>query len=374
MDLTLTDEQRDLRAVMREFVAAQPAGDLARQALDGQARYDPATWRELVRIGVLDPVLPEGLGGDGGGLRELAVVAAELGRALLCVPFLPVAGLAAGVLIAAAERDQGGPAEEMLRRVVADGVAVTVAWLPRDGRWEEPLTFACRARRDGGESWVVTGEAMFVPFGTEAELVLAPVATPDGPAVLAVEGEAPGLVREPMPTVDATRPQARMTFADVAATTVVGADATAILEAALDRAGVLLAAEQLGTAERAMEMAVGYARLREQFGRLIGSFQAVKHLCADMLVGVESLRSAVRAAAWAIDAAAPDRAVLASLAQAVASQVAAEVTDAALHVHGGIGFTWEHDAHLYLRRALGDAVLLGNADYHRVRLADRAGL
>jgi alkylation response protein AidB-like acyl-CoA dehydrogenase len=123
-----------------------------------------------------------------------------------------------------------------------------------------------------------------------------------------------------------------------------------------------------------MEAAVGYARQRVQFGRPIGSFQAVKHLCADMLIGVESLRSAVRAAAWAIDAEEADRGLWASLAQAVASQVATEVTDAAVHVHGGIGFTWEHDAHLYFRRALGDAVLLGGAEHHLARLADRAGL
>ena len=369
MDLTLTDEQRDLRAVVRAFVTARSSGRDVRDALDGRPGYRPETWRELTRIGVLDPVPP---GGEG-GMRELAVVAEELGRGLLCVPFLAVAGLAAGVLIAAAGRDPAGPAEAMLHRTVTGGAVATVAWLPSGGRWEDPMTFACRARRRDG-SWEIEGEAAFVPFGAEADLVLVPATAPDGPVVLAVAGDAPGLRREPMRTVDATRPQARLAFRDVTAEPVAVLDTTAVLEEALDRAGVLLAAEQLGTAERAMEMAVAYAKERRQFGRPIGSFQAVKHLCADMLVGVESLRSAVRAAAWAIDAAAPDRAVWAGLAQALSSQVAAEVTDAALHVHGGIGFTWEHDAHLYFRRALGDAALLGGADHHRARLADRAGL
>ena len=191
---------------------------------------------------------------------------------------------------------------------------------------------------------------------------------------MAVEGDAPGLVRQSMRTVDATRPQGRLSFSAVGAELVVPADAGPALDAGLDRAGILLAAEQLGTSQRALEMAVAYAREREQFGRPIGAFQAIKHLCADMFVGIESLRSAVRAAAWAADSRAPDRAALASVAQAIGSTVAAEVTDASQHVHGGIGFTWEHPAHLYVRRALGDAALFGRPEQHLARLSDRVGL
>jgi len=372
VDLTLSVEQRDLGRMLRDVVASNRSEDAARDALDSGHGYRPTEWRQLVDLGVLDPLVPSP---DGDQLRTLAVVAEELGRGLVCVPFLPVAGMVAGVLADAATAGPGSPAARLLVRIAAEGPVVTAAWPPPSGPWpgggDHP---ACRAEPSAGGGWTLEGSAEFVLFGAEADLVLVPAATPQGTALLAVAGDAPGLVRQPIRTLDGTRPQARLAFSAVAADLVVPSDAGPALEAGRDRAGVLLAAEQLGTSQRALEMAVAYAGERRQFGRPIGAFQAVKHLCADMYVGVESLRSAVRAAAWAADARTPDHGALASLAQAIASSVAAEATDANLHVHGGIGFTWEHPAHLYLRRALGDASLLGPADHHLASLADRAQL
>jgi alkylation response protein AidB-like acyl-CoA dehydrogenase len=327
VDLTLSVEQRDLGRVLRDVVTTSRSEDAARDALDAGPGYRPEVWRQLVDLGVLDPLAQSRPSPEEGELRTLAVVAEELGRGLVCAPFVPVAGLAAGVLAEAAMAHEGSPAARLLERIATDGPVVTVAWLPP----------ACRAEPSAGTGWTLEGSAEFVLFGAESDLVLVPAATAEGTAVLAVAGDAPGLVRQPMRTIDATRPQARLTFAAVAAELVVPADAGPALDAGLDRAGVLLAAEQLGTSERALEMAVAYAGVRRQFGRPIGAFQAVKHLCADMYVGIESLRSAVRAAAWAADARTPDRGALASLAQAIGSSVAAEVTDANLHVHGGPG-------------------------------------
>jgi alkylation response protein AidB-like acyl-CoA dehydrogenase len=374
VDLTLSLEQRDLGRVLRDVVAASGSPDAARDALDTGDGYRPAVWRQLVDLGVLDPLTPSLPSPDGGELRTLTVVAEELGRGLVCAPFLSVAGMVAGVLAEAASGSPGSPAARLLERIVTDGTVVTVAWLPVPGMRDGGPEPARRAAPSTASGWTLDGSADFVLFGAEADLVLVPAATAHGTAVLAVAGDAPGLARQPMRTVDATRPQARLSFSAVRAELVVPADAGPAIDAGLDRAGILLAAEQLGTSQRALEMAVAYARQREQFGRPIGAFQAVKHLCADMYVGIESLRSAVRAAAWAADDRAADRGALASLAQAMASSVAAEVTNANLHVHGGIGFTWEHPAHLYLRRALGDASLLGSAEHHLAALADRAEL
>ncbi|MEU7811664.1 acyl-CoA dehydrogenase family protein [Pseudonocardia sp. NPDC049154] len=342
MDLTRSPEHEDLAATVRRIATAGDPVARARAALDDGPEVDLEAWTRLVALGVLEE----------GGLRDLVAVAEELGRALTCVPFHTVATAAA-----------------VLGAAPADGAIATLTWLP--GRRGAVPT--CTADAD----WVLRGTAGFVPFGAEAQLLLVPVTTPRGVGVAAVDVstvDTSTVERAPLRTLDATRPQARIRFTGAPATPLVEPDATGVLAAALDRAGVLLAAEQLGTAQAALEAAVEYAGHRVQFGRPIGSFQAVKHLCADMLIGVESLRSAVRAAAWAADAASPDAPLLASLAQTVAADVVVAVADAAQHVHGGIGFTWEHPAHLVVRRCLADAAALGGRADHRLRLADRAGL
>ena len=196
-----------------------------------------------------------------------------------------------------------------------------------------------------------------------------------GLALFAVEAGAPGLTRRGLPTLDQTRKLARLEFGSVPARLIGAAgEAGPALARTLDVAAIALAAEQLGGAQRALDMAVGYAKTREQFGRAIGSFQAIKHRCADLLLEVETLRSAVRYAAAAVAGDPAEVPVLAALTQAYASDVFFHVAGENIQIHGGIGFTWEHDAHLYFKRAKASELFLGDAAYHRERLAQRIGL
>jgi alkylation response protein AidB-like acyl-CoA dehydrogenase len=199
--------------------------------------------------------------------------------------------------------------------------------------------------------------------------------TDDGLSLFAVEADADGLLRTGMPTLDQTRKLARLEFASVPAR-LIGApgDAAAVLARTLDVAAIALAAEQLGGAQRALDMAVDYAKIRHQFGRPIGSFQAIKHRCADLLLEVETLRSAVAYAAAAVAEDSSEIPVVASLAKAYASDVYFHVAAENIQIHGGIGFTWEHDAHLYFKRAKSSELFLGDASYHRERLATRIGV
>jgi alkylation response protein AidB-like acyl-CoA dehydrogenase len=222
---------------------------------------------------------------------------------------------------------------------------------------------------------VLDGHKSFVLDGHTADLILAVARTDGGLSLFAVPAPAPGLTRTELPALDQTRRLARCEFAATPAR-LIGApgDATAILSRTLDVAAVALAAEQLGGAQRALDMAVAYAKIRHQFGRPIGSFQAIKHRCADLLLEVESLRSAVGYAAAAVTEDSSEVPVVASLVKALASDTYFHVAAENIQIHGGIGFTWEHDAHLYFKRAKASELFLGDASYHRERLATRIGI
>jgi alkylation response protein AidB-like acyl-CoA dehydrogenase len=267
---------------------------------------------------------------------------------------------------------------------IADGSTIAaLAVTEASGSWDaaDVTTEAV----ESGDGFALTGEKLFVLDGHVAGLLLVVAQTPEGPSLFAVEaGDATGLTREKMPTLDATRTQARITFDGTPATLVgTAGGASGPLERTLDLAAAALAAEQAGGARRVLEMAVEYAGVREQFGRPIGSFQAIKHKCADMLLAAESATSAAYAAGWAVDAAAADPTdsaadaevgVLASLAKAYCSEAYYQCAAENIQIHGGIGFTWEHPAHLYLKRAKSSQVLLGDSDFHRQQLADRIGI
>ncbi|MDT7694307.1 MAG: hypothetical protein QOI75_3674, partial [Pseudonocardiales bacterium] len=221
----------------------------------------------------------------------------------------------------------------------------------------------------------LAGEKLYVLDGTVADLLLVVATTERGPGLFAVAPDAPGLTRTGMATLDATRKQARLVLDDTPAT-LVGEDGGAAgpLAAALDVGAAALAAEQAGGARRVLEMAVEYAKVREQFGRPIGSYQAIKHKCADMLLEVESSTSAAYAAGWAIDGESAEIGVLASLAKAYCSEAYYHCAAENIQVHGGIGFTWEHPAHLYFKRATSTEILLGSPRYHRELLTRRLGI
>jgi len=276
------------------------------------------------------------------------------------VPFL------SGTVLSGQLLARCGDAGRRLLERVAEGDVIATALADDDGAWN-PAALPLRATR--GDGWTVTGRASYVLDGAAAAALVLVAAGPDGPVVLALDPAAPGVEVRRLPTLDPSRAQAQVTLdAAPAVPLATGTRVPELVGAAVDVALVVQAAELLGGAQAALDLTLGYVRTRRQFGRAIGGFQAVKHRCADMLVDVELARSAVgRAVAVADDPAALAEA--ASVAKAWCADAFTRVSAAAVHLHGGIGFTWEHDAHLYFRRARSDAALLGDADHHRERIA-----
>ena len=363
-------EHDELRATVRRFLSDRSPEAEVRRLMETESGYDPAVWQQLAHLGLTGLLVPEHHGGAGSGCVELQIVCEEMGRALLCAPFLSSAVLATSALVHAG--DEATQARYLPG--LADGSVIgTLAVTEESGSWRAEDT-ATRAEADGTGGFILTGEKLFVLDGAVADLLLVLARTDAGPGLFAVAAGAPGLAREPMATLDATRKQARITLAATPAVPVARGEDAAALETALDVAAAALAAEQAGGARRVLEMAVEYAKVREQFGRPIGSYQAIKHKCADMLLEVESATSAAYAAGWAVDARSPEVGVLASLAKAYCSEAYYRCAAENIQVHGGIGFTWEHPAHLYFKRATSTQVLLGSPTYHRELLATRLGI
>ncbi|MFI0483414.1 acyl-CoA dehydrogenase family protein [Actinomadura sp. 9N215] len=358
MELAVTEEQRELRQALRRFFAERSPSGEVRRLMETAEGYDPGMWTLMAeQLGLQGLAIPAEHGGAGYGMRELAVVFEEMGRAVVCAPFL-------ATVTAAAALEAGDGGHDLLPGVADGSTIATLAVAEDDGRWDPG------AVRTVFEDGVLRGGKRFVLDGHVADLVLVAARDGDGVGLFAVTGEA-GLVREPVPTLDQTRKLARVGLDGVAARRVGGAEAVA---RALDVAAVALAAEQLGGAQKALDMTVEYAKVRHQFGRPIGSFQAVKHRCADMFVLVESARSAVLNAAAVADGNPDGLPAAAALAKAYCSDAFFHTAGEAIQLHGGIGFTWEHDAHLYFKRAQGSRQLFGAPDRHRERLAAMAGL
>ena len=371
MMLGVSAEQDELRASVRRFLADRAPLTRVRELMETKDGTDRAVWEQAgAQLGLQGLAIPEVYGGSGFGFAEQAIVLEELGSALYSGPYLASAVLAATALLASPD--------EAARRDLLPGIAsgqtiATLAFTEDDGSWD-PGTIRLAAVKDGGD-WRLDGHKNFVLDGGTAGLILVAAATDTGLSLFAVSADAPGLGRAVLPTLDQTRKLARLEFAGVKAR-LIGSpgDATAVLDRTLDVAAVALAAEQLGGAQRALDMAVEYAKVRHQFGRPIGSFQAIKHRCADLLLEVESLRSAVGYAAAAVAENSAEIPVLASLVKAYASETYFHVAAENIQIHGGIGFTWEHDAHLYFKRAKSSELFLGDGAYHRERLASRIGL
>jgi alkylation response protein AidB-like acyl-CoA dehydrogenase len=354
------DELDELRAAVREFCEAKSQESAVRDAMAGG--YDPATWDQLARqLRLPGLALPEEYGGDGFGLTELEVVLEETGAALLCSPFFATAVLAAQTLLAAGD-------EAACKRYLP-GIAAgeTTATLAVGEGWDAAAATVGAER--GAAGWTLRGTKSFVIDGATADLILVAGHGAAGPAVFAVDRGAPGLQAEPMTTLDLTRPMAALTF-DAVPAVLVGAEGHGgeLLSRVLDVACVALAAEQAGGARRCLEMSTSYARTRHQFGRPIGSFQAVKHKCADMLVQVELAEAAAREAARLADEAEAEFPVAAAAAHVCCSRAYMFAAAENIQVHGGIGFTWEHPAHLYFRRAKSAELLFGGPAVYHERL------
>jgi len=361
--VTLTPEQAEMRTVLRSFFAQVSSDEAVREAGDLAGGFDPAIWSRLAGMGMLGAHVPVEFGGGGAGFVELAILLEEAGRSLFGGPLLSSALLATTALLIADARGS----KRLLSELSAGQLIGTVAPFPHDGESRGRVHASLRSG-----SWFLTGEAAFVLDGESADLILVFADTPAGPSLYRVTGGAAGLERTGMETLDLSRRHSRLTFEETPAQLVGGQGGGHEIASRLMDIGVaLLAAEQLGVAERMLELTVSYASSREQFGQPIGSFQAVKHQCAEMLVEVELMRS-ITYYAVALAARGDEELPIASpAAAAFTGEACFRIVSRALHLHGGIGFTWEHPSHLFFRRAKADEVLFGDARFHRGVLSKR---
>ena len=366
MNFAFSEEQEELRRVVRRFLDECADEDETRRLMETDAGWDAGTWsRMAAELGLQGLAIPEEHGGSGYGFLELVVAFEEMGRRLLCAPFFSTVALATQALL------HGGDdavQKEYLPGIASGELTATLALTEDRPRWDADGVALQATRHDDG--WRLDGRKTHVIDGHTAGLVLVVARTDAGISLFAVDGDAAGLDRRPLTTMDLTRKQADLGFDGVRAR-LVGEDGAAwpAVERTLQLACVALAAEQVGGAQECLEASVAYAKERIQFGRPIGSFQAVKHKCADMLLEVESARSAAYYAGWAAAELDDDLPIAASMAKAYCSDAYTHVAGENIQIHGGIGFTWEHPAHLYFKRAKSSELLFGDPVEHRERLA-----
>jgi alkylation response protein AidB-like acyl-CoA dehydrogenase len=371
VNFAFSDEQEELRSIVRQFLEAKSPESAVRAQMDTERGYDPDVWRQMAeQLGLQSLVIPEEHGGQGFGYVELIVVLEEMGRALLAAPYFSTVVLAANALVHSGDESAQ---KQWLPGIASGDTIATLAFTEPNGRWDES-GIELTAARDG-DSWTLNGTKSFVLDGHTADLVLVAARTGGGVSLFAVPGDAEGLSRTPLSTMDQTRKQAKLDFAGVSGA-LVGDEGAGwgVVSRVLDLAAVALAAEQVGGAQKVLDMAVQYAKERVQFGRPIGSFQAIKHKCADMLLEVESAKSAAYYAGWCASELNDELPAVASLAKAYCSDAYFHAAAENIQIHGGIGFTWEHPAHLYFKRAKSSELLFGDPAYHREQLAQRIGL
>ncbi|RMB83788.1 acyl-CoA dehydrogenase family protein [Streptomyces shenzhenensis] len=359
------DEIVELRSMVREFCAEFSPEALVREHMESELGYDPALWRRLgTDIGVLGLAVPEAYDGDGVGLVAQAVVVDELGAALVCGPVLGTLALAMPTLVALADEDAK---RELLPSLCSgEHVATLVAPLATGVLDERAVTIEA-TENDG---WRLTGEVAQVPDGAAADTLLVLARTSDGLALFAVAGDADGLTRTALTTLDLTRRQAAVSFAATPAQLLAsGTEAVGAVERAALVASVLLAVESVGGAQRMLDVTVAHVSTRKQFGQPVGAFQAVKHRCANLLIAVETARSAAYHGVWALQDGTDDPQLAAGLAKAAASESYQAVSAGAIQLHGGLGFTWEGSPHLYFKRASTNGLTLGTATQHLDRVA-----
>ncbi len=371
MNFAFSEEQEELRTAVRRFLQEKSPETEVRRLMETEDGYDPAVWSQMAdQLGLQSLTVPEEYGGSGFSYVELIVVLEEMGNVLLCAPFFSTVALATNALLTSGDEQ----AKKDLLPGLASGQTIgTLAITEDNGRWD--FDGIALAARESGGTWTLDGHKSCVIDGHTANLILVVGRTPAGLSLFAVDGDAAGLTRTSLPTMDQTRKQARLVFESTPAR-LIGTDGGAAegLTKTLDLAAVALAAEQVGGAQHCLDSSVDYAKNRIQFGRPIGSFQAIKHKCADMLLEVESAKSAAYYAGWAAAEDSDELPVVASLAKSYCSEAYFHAAAENIQIHGGIGFTWEHDAHLYFKRAKSSELLFGDPAYHRELLAQRIGI
>lgn len=379
MEFGFTEEQEMIRSQAAEFLAHECPVALVRELMNSEHGYSDDLWEKVAAMGWLGLVFPEEYGGAGLTFVELTVLLEGMGRALAPGNFFSTVLLAGLTLLEAASEEQK---RRWLTPLSEGKLRATLALTEPNGSWEAAGVTSVTAERSDGD-YVINGTKLFVPDAQMADLIICAVRTGSSPlsenniTLFAVDRNSDGLNITRLKTMDQTRGSYEVTFerVRVSADRVLGSVGKAwpVIGRVIDKATIGLCAEMVGGAQRVLEMCIAYAKERVQFGRPIGSFQAIQHKCADMLLVIESARSAAYAAAWAASHDRDDTALLASIAKAYTSDASRFVAGEGIQIHGGMGFTWEHDVHLYFKRAKADEFNFGDANYHRGRVAQLLG-
>ncbi len=380
MDFSFSDEQLMIRDTAAAFLAEVSGSAAVRRAMASEAGYEAAVWERISTEMYWQALhIPEPFGGLGLGYVELAAILEQCGRRLLCAPFFSTVCLGVNALLVAGSEVQKA---EYLPRIAEGSLTATLAYTGIGGHWDHTAVEATWARE--GDDYLLNGELRYVADGHTAQVLVVAAREAGsrgeaGISLFLLPGDAAGLSRARLPTMDQTRRQAHISLDHVRVTAAqrMGGEGSAWPQLAtiIDLATIGLAAEQLGAAQQALDMSVAYAMERVQFGRTIASFQATKHKAADMMLQVEVARSAVYYAACVAQEyfgggpLAAELAEAASIVKSYCSDACFSCASEALQIHGGVGFTWEYDVHLYFKRAKGDEHFLGNGAYHRERLA-----
>jgi len=378
MNFGFNDEQELLRSTARKFFDNECSSEVVRRLMDGAEGMTPELWKKIAEQGWLGLIYPEAYGGMGLGFVDLTVLMEEMGRAVVPGPYFSTVLLGGLAVLEAGSEAQK---KEWLPKIAAGQKRVTLAWMePSAMLGAAGVTLAAKA---AGGGHTLSGTKLFVPDAHTADAVVVAARTntstgEDGVSLFLVPRQAKGVEVKLLPTMDQTRKLCEVTLTGVS----VGPEALlgvpglgwTPLARVLDRACVALCAEMCGGAQKVLDMTVEYAKIRQAFGKPIGSYQGVKHKAADMLVEVENSKSITYYAAWAMDEGSAEGPLAVSMAKAYVSDAYRRVSAAGIQLHGGIGFTWEHDLHLYFKRAKGSEFTFGDATYHRERVAQLVNL
>ena len=379
MEFSFSEDQVELRRAARRFLEVASSEERVRSAMETELGYDQATWKQLSEeLAWTALTIPEQYGGLGMSYLDLHPLMEEMGRALLCSPFFSTICLGANALLLGGSEEQK---ERYLPGIAAGETTATLAFAERNNRMDAVGVEATHAK--SGSGYILRGDKSYVLDGHTADLLIVAArsegsAGAEGVSLFLVTGDTDGLKRSWLPTMDQTRRLASVELRDVAVTddALLGQEGRGweTCERTLDLARIALAAEQVGAAEICLDMSVEYAKVRNQFGRPIGSFQSIKHKCADMLMMIESARSAAFYASALAAQGNEDLEEAASSAKAYCSDTFFHCAAETIQIHGGIGFTWEHAAHIYFKRAKATEILFGDPSFHRERVAQRMGL
>jgi len=372
MDFGFSEEQEMMRQSARQFLEAECQMSYVRKMMDDEGGFSAEQWKKMADLGWMGLIFPEEYGGSGLTMVDLVVILEEMGRVVMPGPFF------ASVILGALAIDLGGTAyqkQRYLPDLAAGRTRATLALVEESGRWDvEGIQLAAKK---AGTGFTLNGTKLFVHDAHNADVLVVPARTSrrgrDGTTLFLVDAKQQGVTTTVLKTMDQTRKLCEVTFHNVKVgkDTVLGTvnEGWPLLDRVIDRAKVALCAEMCGGAQRVLEMSVEYAKVREQFGRPIGSFQAIQHKCANMMVQVESAKSATYYAAWAVANDVPEAHLAACMAKAYCSDAYRLVSAEGIQIHGGIGFTWEHDMHLYFKRAKGSEVTFGDATWNRELVA-----